>query len=201
LKIAIFGSAFNPVHSGHLLIAHNAAKSLQLDKVLFVPCALPPHKPADELVSDEHRIEMIRLAIAGEPKFELLTYELDRGGISYSIETVRHVRSLFPDSEIFFIIGSDNFETIGSWREFPKIIELCEFLVIERPGKPLVVPPPTVSVELLPKFKYRIFTGPTQKVSSSEIRELVRAGKNVSHLLVRPVYEYVHKNQLYQKQT
>jgi nicotinate-nucleotide adenylyltransferase len=197
LKIAIFGSAFNPIHSGHLLIAQNALKTFSLDKILFTPCALPPHKPSADFVPNEHRLEMIRLAIRDEPKFELLTYELEKGGISYSIDTVKHVCSKFRDAEVFFLIGSDNFETIGTWYEFSKLIGLCEFLVIERPGRRLFEPPPSVSPQLLSQFKYRVFTGPTQEVSSSEIRTKLREGKNVSQLLPGPVYEYLRKTKLY----
>jgi nicotinate-nucleotide adenylyltransferase len=199
LKIALFGSSFNPPHRGHLLIAENALKSFSLDQILFIPCALPPHKTFVPLVSDEDRLEMIRLAISKQPKFVLSTIEIKRGGTSYSIDTIREVKSCFKDAEIFFIIGSDNFETIGNWYQFTELIQLCEFLVIERPGKPLIIPPPTVPKALLSKFKYRIFEGPTQEVSSSEIRENLLKGKNVSHLLPGPVYEYVQKAHLYQK--
>lgn len=197
MNIAILGSAFNPIHRGHVLIAQNARRELKLDKVLFVPCARPPHKPALEMVSDEDRLNMIRMAIEGEPCFEVSTVEMARGGVSYSIDTVREIIKSNPGSNISFIIGSDNFETIGQWYQFPELIALCEFLVIERPGKPLVIPPPTVPPGLLPSFRYRIFHGPTEEISSSQVRTLLRDGKNVSHLLPSSVYEYVLKKNLY----
>ena len=173
MKIAILGGTFNPVHLGHVMIAENAASSRQLDKVLFIPCASPPHKGSDELFSGEHRLAMLHLAICSDPRFEVSPIEIERGGVSYSVDTVTQMRASHPGDRVFLIVGSDNFPDIGKWRRFDELAALCEFLVIERPGCPLRDPE-------IPSLRYSVFKGPTMAAASSDIRRMIREGKNVS---------------------
>ena len=101
MKIAILGGTFNPIHQGHLLIAENAVKSLNLDKVFFAPCSIPPHKTEHQLLPDHHRVAMVKLGISGKPKFDILTFEIDRKGTSYTVDTVSHLSSQYPNDQIF----------------------------------------------------------------------------------------------------
>ena len=197
MKIALIGGTFNPVHSGHLRIARIALESLKLDQVLWVPCAASPHKSNDDLAPAHHRLAMLELAIRDEPRFKISTIEIERGGISYTVDTLTRLRREFPDDEIYFLIGSDNFQEIGLWKRFPRLVELCEFLVVARPGFPIRIPPPTVPAELLPRLRHRTLDGAAMDVASSEVRRMLREGKKVSHLIPRSVYSYIHENALY----
>lgn len=197
MKIALFGGTFNPIHLGHILIAENALKSVMLDKVFLIPCSIHPLKAQNELLEGRHRQTMIELAIKDRPHFEICGIEMEREGPSYTVDTVRHVRSQHPKDQIYLIIGSDNFQEIGHWNRFLELISLCEFLVIERPGYPLKVPPPSVPTHQLPLLRYTVFRGPTISVSSSDVRRFIREGKNVSHLVPKPVYDYIQIHHLY----
>jgi nicotinate-nucleotide adenylyltransferase len=181
-----------------LMIAENAVKEVQLDKVLFIPCSSPPHKEAPDLVTAEHRVEMVKRSIKENPKFELCDFEVKKGGRSYTVDTVTHLRKTFPKDQIFVIVGSDIFRDVGEWKSFESLVGLCEFLVIERPGASLELPPPSVSRDQLNLLKYVVFKGPTVSVSSSEVREMLRKGKNVSHLVPPPAYDYIRAHHLYQ---
>ncbi len=144
LNIAIFGGAFNPPHQGHLLVARNALRVASLDRVLFVPSAVPPHKDDGSLAAGPDRLEMVRLAIDGDPQMEVRPIEIERGGISYSVDTALQVQRERPADRLFFIMGSDNFRDVGNWHRAGELMDLCEFLVVERPGCPVVFPPPSL---------------------------------------------------------
>ena len=168
-----------------------------LDKFFFIPCSIHPLKARNELLEGRHRRTMIELAIQDCPHFEICGIEMEREGPSYTVDTVRHVRSQHPKDQIYLIVGSDNFQEIGHWNRFSELIPLCEFLVMERPGYPLKVPPPSVPIHQLPLLRYTVFQGPTIPVSSSDVRRFIREGKNVSHLVPKPVYDYIQTHRLY----
>jgi len=197
LKIALLGGTFNPIHLGHILVAEDAVEVFSLDKVLFIPCSSPPHKAEQDLLPGHQRMVLVQLGIAGNSKFEASPVEIERGGVSYSVDTVRHARTKHPKDEIFFIVGSDNFKDIGHWNRYSELIKLCEFLVIERPGCPLKLPPPSVPLDQVSFLRYRVFEGPTMSVSASEVRRLLREGKNVSHLVPPGVCEHIRTHRLY----
>ncbi len=196
-KIGLFGGTFNPIHRGHLLVAENAISAAGMDRVLFVPSCIPPHKRESDLPSGGERLEMVRLAIDGNPRMEALPIELERGGVSYSIDTVRCLRLQHPVDDVFFVLGSDNFADIGRWHHFKELAGMCQFLVIERPGCALPLPPPSVAPDQAARLKYTVFNGPTLDASSSEIRQLLRAGRRVSHLLPPSVEHYIRIHKLY----
>lgn len=197
MKLAVFGGTFNPIHKGHLLVAENACKTALLDRVLFMPCARPPHKDRFDLVSDEHRLHMIREAVAGRKGFEASDLEVKRGGISYTVDTLREVRRFHPTATLFFIVGSDNFQTLNDWRDFSEILELCVFLVVERPGCPIDHAFSALSTAWGSRLRYFVCPGSTVEISSSEIRRLLREGKNVSQFLSSAVYDYIRVHRLY----
>ncbi len=141
---------------------------------------------------------MVRAAIAEEKKFQVLDIEIKRGGISYSIDTLHELRKARAHDQIFFILGSDNFQNIETWRGFSELIQLCEFLVIERPGYPLKIPPYPVTHKTPASLRYHLMNGPTIEAASSDIRRLLREGQKVDHLLPDPVDQYIQTNRLYQ---
>lgn len=135
MNLGIYGGAFNPIHRCHLVVAETAKARLGLDGVLFVPTGDPPHKPTSEFIPAAHRLEMVRLAIAQAPAFQVSDIETRRQAKSYTIDTVRELRAIHPASTRFtFIIGLDAFTGIASWREPERLLEMCDFAVVSRPG-------------------------------------------------------------------
>lgn len=141
---------------------------------------------------------MLNAAILGEPRFQVSDLEIQRGGTSYSADTLCELRLRYPADRFFFAMGSDNFEHVGEWHCFAEVIRLCEFLVIERPGFPLRLPPPSVRPDQLDGLRYHVVPGPVIDVSSTQIRHRLAAGQRVSHLLSPPVEAYIHQHNLYQ---
>src|SRR5215207_7346871 len=136
MRLGLFGGSFNPIHYGHLGMARDAREKLQLDRVLFIPTGDPPHKQEGALAPANDRYEMVRLAITGEPSFDLSDVELRRTGKSYSIDTVRQLRRQYhPSAELYFLIGLDAFLDFPSWREPLALLQACRFVVISRPGQ------------------------------------------------------------------
>ncbi|TAL12609.1 MAG: nicotinate (nicotinamide) nucleotide adenylyltransferase [Nitrospirae bacterium] len=135
MKLGLYGGAFNPIHRCHLVVAETARTRLGLDRVLFIPTGDPPHKPPSELMPAAHRLEMVRLAIAPFSYFQLSDIETGRAAKSYTIDSVRTLRASHPaDTRFIFIIGLDAFADIASWREPERLLELCDFAVVSRPG-------------------------------------------------------------------
>lgn len=139
-RICLFGGTFDPIHSAHLRIAEEAVRSLQLDTVLFVPAGIPPHKTGVLITPYEDRLQMVDLACRPYPKFEASRLE-EREGRSYTIDTVLLLRRILdPDGRLFFLIGADAFDDIESWKEWRKLVDLIEFIVVTRPGDTYKVP-------------------------------------------------------------
>jgi nicotinate-nucleotide adenylyltransferase len=212
MRIGLMGGTFNPIHLAHLRIAEEARELCVLDRVLFIPVADPPHKPLAGEVSFAQRCEMVRLAIAGNPAFELSDIEGRRGGKSYSIDTITAFRSEYPDAEFYFIIGSDSFLELGLWRRYTDIVRSCNLIVVERPGRqvsdPLSALPPTLREELCYTPASRclehaagtcihFFAGCLLDISSSEIRRLVAAGKSITYLVPPKVEAYIKEQRIY----
>ena len=135
MRLGLYGGAFNPIHRCHLVVAETAKTRLGLDRVLFIPTGDPPHKPSSDFIPAAHRLEMVRLAIAPYPYFTLSDIETTRPAKSYTIDTVRELQKIYPaDSPFIFIIGLDAFQDIAGWREADRLLELCDFAVVSRPG-------------------------------------------------------------------
>ncbi len=198
MKTGVLGGTFDPVHRGHTAIAATAADDLGLDRVLFVPTAVTPLKEAREITPAVHRIEMVRLACAGYPRFELSTIEADRPGVSYTVDTLRRLRrEMAPDDELFFIVGADSLMHLGRWREPEAIMSLCRLVALPRPGT--TVPAPAVLEAMLPGLtaNLTLLEGPWLDISATEIRRRVRAGLPVDELVPAPVGDYIRRNGLY----
>jgi len=188
-RIGLFGGSFNPVHLGHLLVAQAAREELKLSRLFFVPASQSPFKPDMVLAPAHHRLRMLRLALAGENACELDDQEIQRGGVSYSIDTVRDYVRRFPAAQIFYMIGTDHVAQLPKWRDAAELARLVEFVVIPRPGQaPAPLPPP---------FRGRTLSGFPLGVSSSQIRERVKAGLPVELLVGPAVAEAIYNNRLY----
>jgi nicotinate-nucleotide adenylyltransferase len=187
LRLAIFGGTFDPIHNGHLAIAREAARQFDLDRVLFIPAGRPPHKAAGPRASYEHRLRMVELACAPDPRFE--PSRLEAGSqTSYSIDTIGKVRaSLASDDELYFIMGADAFAEIETWHRWRDVLRSVEFIVVSRPGRQYNVPA-GARVQGLDNLELQ--------ASSSEIRErLARGDFDVD---VPPaVLAYIRQHHLY----
>ena len=187
MRLAIFGGTFDPIHNAHLAMAREAADRFQLDRVLFVPAAHPPHKAGVTHAAYEDRVRMAELACAGDPRFEVSRLE-EGTGCSYSIDTIEKVRAgMAAGDELFFIIGADAFAEIRTWRRWRDVARAVQFLVVSRPGKSYE-PPAGVRFERLDSVAF--------PVSSSEIRQSLALGERPSAVPPR-VLEYIREHALY----
>ena len=200
-RIGIFGGSFNPFHMGHLNIADVALKQFELDKVLFIPCKVSPFKTdcrPDLFVDDTHRLRMTELSIEEQDKFELSRIEIDRGGVSYSHDTVLHIRKEHPGSELFFIIGADTLLTLSKWYKIHALLTMCEFVTVGRPGvEEILKDVPGFDHEESRRLTEHRITGRLFDISSSEIREKIAAGESICGLVDPKVEDYIRKFNLY----
>jgi nicotinate-nucleotide adenylyltransferase len=200
MRIGIFGGSFDPIHLGHLILAEQCREQAQLDQVWFVPCALQPHKQDGAHGTDRQRSEMIELAIAGHESFVLSRLEMDRGGVSYTVETLEQIHESNPDDEIFLLMGDDSMKNFDSWREPGKICQLATPLVVNRPGQgevDLSTLKQYVDEERFLMFEGLVIKSPRIEISSSRIREKVAVGMSIRYLTSRPVEKYIETQKLF----
>lgn len=199
LKIGILGGTFNPVHLGHLALAHAALQRFHLDQVWFVPCARPPHKRVPDLASDQDRLAMLRAALRGEPRFRIRDLELRRGGVSYSVETLRTFVRRFPNYRFYFIIGADMLPGLHAWREIRNLLKLCRFVTMHRPGAVRTDRVIKLPERLRAQLRRGFFEGPRIDVSSSAVRARARRELPIEHLVPRAVARYIEQKGLYRR--
>jgi len=214
MKLGILGGTFNPIHLGHLRVAEEIGEYLALDKVFLIPSGTPPHKPQAPIADFSHRLEMVRLASAISPLLGIWDIEGTRGGFSYSIETLQSFHTSFgPRLELYFIIGTDAFLEIKTWKEYRDLFRYASFVVINRPGyttKRLTAFLDTLNVGFTWSPKESCFLHPSgtmvlrrditlMDISSSKIREKVRNGKSIRFLVPEAVRNYIEKEDVYLK--
>lgn len=213
MKIGILGGTFNPVHFGHLHIAEEVLVYCGLDQVWFMPTCQPPHKQLADEVSFRHRLAMVEAAVVDEPRFVACDLEGRRGGTSYSVETLEQLHRQHPDHQYYFIMGLDSFAEIGLWKNYPRLFELAHLVVTARPGfdgslqqlLPVAIADrfcyDAESENLSHSGGFSVFsvTHTCRDVSSTEIRQLLQAGGDVTGLLPVAVSEYIKQHQLYLK--
>ncbi len=200
MRIGIFGGSFDPIHLGHLILAEQCREQARLDQVWFVPSAVGPHKTNGTHSSDRQRIEMMELALSGYEPFVLSKIELERGGVSFTVETLRQIRDSHPDDELFLLMGDDQLEQFDTWREPDQICQLAIPLIANRPGSghvDLTVLKPYVDAPRFKEFSTNSITSPGIQISSSMIRENVAAGKSIRYLTPRSVEKYIETQELY----
>jgi len=187
-KIGILGGTFNPIHFGHLGIAHAAFEKLKLDKVIFIPSNMPPHKSSKNLIPGEERYKLIQKAIKDLPCFEVSDLEIKREGTSYSIDTVLSLEKSYKrKAKFFFIIGSDSYPTLNTWKRINEILQIVTFIVVNRHG----------IKKIKPKIKAQFIDMPELDISSTFVRKRITSGKTVEHLIPEAVIKYINKNKLY----
>jgi len=191
MKIGFMGGSFDPVHLGHLVAAQDAYERGGLDRLVFVPTAQAPLKPGVVQASAEARLAMLRAALNGDARFEISDHEVRKGGVSYTIETVRHMRAQFPGDELAWVIGADQVERLHLWREIGELVKLVEFIVLARPGWSVV------ERTDIPGLRLRGCKGHLVEISSTEVRERVGAGLPVDYLLPHKTVEYIRETGLY----
>ena len=184
-KIGIFGGTFDPIHHGHLLLARDALEQLQLDSLLFIPAACSPHKLGQQPAAADLRAEMIRAAIAGEPRFCLDELELTRPAPSYSIETVEELKRREPDSDFIYLIGEDNVAQLPTWHRFAEMEKVVQFVVLDRSG-------------LKTEHRYPALRRHLD-ISASDIRNRVASGRSIRYLVPPAVEAIIRERQLYRE--
>ena len=189
MKLGIYGGSFDPVHLGHLLVAQAAIEELGLNRLCFIPAAQSPFKPENKPAPAAARLQLLRLALAGKTNCELDDQEIRRGGISYTVDTLRDYAKRFPAAELYYLIGADNAAKLNEWREPAELARLAKFVAIPRPGGAATVFPPPFRGQALKGFPFA--------VSSSEIRARVRAGLTIKNLVTDAVAEAIGKAGLY----
>lgn len=190
MKLGLYGGSFDPVHLGHLLVARAALEELGLDRLIFIVAAQSPFKPGTRPAPDALRLRWLHLALAGEPRFAIDDREIRRGGVSYSIDTVREISRLHPGADLYWLIGADHVPTLPKWRSATELAERVRFVVIPRPGEaPVSLPAPYRLIHL---------RGWPLGVSSSEIRARVAARQDIRQLVPAGVADAIHQDGAYQ---
>lgn len=200
MRLGIFGGSFDPVHYGHLLLAESCREQAALDEVWFVPAAVPPHKRQTQLAPAKDRVEMLRLAIAGHSALRVSTVEIDRGGVSFTVDTLRTLRAEYPNDELLLLMGADTLADLPKWREPEEILRLATPLCVHRHG----APPPAydalaglVTSERLDTLRSLAVEMPVIELSATDLRERIAAGKSIRYRTPRAVEAYIATHGLY----
>ena len=189
MKLGLFGGSFDPVHLGHLIVAQAAIEELGLDRLFFIPAAQSPFKPDSRPAPASAQLQLLRLALAGWTNYEIDDQEIRRGGISYTVDTLRNYEKKFPGAELFYLIGADHVSKLNEWRGASELARLAEFIVIPRPGES--------AADYPEPFRGRWLKGFPLAVSSLAIRTRVKAGLAIEPLVPPAVAEAIRNNRLY----
>jgi len=187
MKIGILGGTFNPIHIGHLILAEEVREKLRLDKIIFIPTYLPPHKDTDDIAGSSVRYRMIKLAIKKNKYFAVSPLEIKRDGKSYTIDTIKELNKIYPQDELYFITGSDLLKYLDAWKDLGEIIKIVKFIVATRPGYPLEKIPAYISTVAIRAVD----------VSAFEVREAIKKNKSFRYLVPDAVFNYINKRGLY----
>ena len=198
MDIGVLGGTFDPIHNGHLVVAEEVRDQLKLSEVLFVPAGQPWLKPDSPIAAAEHRVQMVRLALAGKPYFKLSTLEIERGGPSYTVDTIAELQAqLGIGDELFFILGWDSLVELPQWKEPARLVKMCRLVAVPRPGysvpdlKALEAAIPGLSQQVI------VLDKPEIDISASAIRSRVARGLSIRHLVPEAVDRYIHQHGLY----
>ncbi len=194
-KLGILGGTFDPVHIGHLILADQARAQLGLEKVIFLPAAVPPHKMSQTITEAKRRKEMLDIAIGGNPFFQVSTIEIDRAGVSYTIDTLESLQALHPTSELWLIVGADTIADVPNWRRPLDIVRAASFGVAGRPGFNPQSPASLGNVRVAPVEM------PLLEISSSLIRRNVSEGRSIRYLVPAGVEAFIFATKLYQSKS
>ena len=187
-RIGVMGGTFDPIHNGHLVAASEVASAFALDEVLFVPTGDPWQKAT--VTEGEHRYLMTVIATASNPRFKVSRVDIDRGGATYTVDTLRDLRAAHPDADLFFITGADAITQILSWRDADKLWQLAHFVAVTRPGHVLSLPS-------APQGAISVLEIPALAISSTDVRERACVGKPLWYLVPDGIVQYIAKHDLY----
>ncbi|MGZ9584968.1 nicotinate-nucleotide adenylyltransferase [Paenibacillus marinisediminis] len=193
-RIGVLGGTFDPIHVGHLVAAESAKEAMHLDQVWFMPTHVPPHKEKKSAVTAEQRVEMVRLAILENESFHLCTWEMEHGGVSYTLETVKWLQSEYPEIEWFWIIGGDMVHYLPNWNGIDELMERIRFIGVQRPGS-------TWKIHELPgAWRSRVVPAPMPliDISSTDVRERIEQGLSIRYLVPDAVLQYSQRWGLYE---
>jgi nicotinate-nucleotide adenylyltransferase len=196
VELGILGGTFNPPHLGHLTVARHALSRLALTRVILIPAGIPPHKEAEEAAGGEHRLQMCRLLIADTPGLSACSLELERGGPSYTVDTLRAIHSAHPEARLTFIVGADIASTLSGWREPATLLELADIAVVDRDGSDREQLLATLA-PINTAGRIRFLQMPSIDISSSQARARIAAGKPAEDLLGPAVASYIAQHALY----
>lgn len=193
MKICLFGGTFDPPHIGHLLVPQMVCEVEEFDKILFIPAYNPPHKI--NISSVEHRTNMLKIAINGNPKFEFSDIEVKREGISYTIDTIRALKQemKLTSNNCYYLVGSDSLVDFHTWREYRAILDECQVIVALRPG----FQPSDIRHWVLHRIRFANI--PRYEVASTTIRTRWINNKTIRYMVTLPVWNYINENKLYKK--
>jgi nicotinate-nucleotide adenylyltransferase len=189
MRVGLYGGSFNPVHNGHIITAVRAAELRSLDKIILMPAYISPLRQDVDIIPGQHRVEMLQRAVDGDPLFEVSDFELKRGGVSYTIDTVRFLKRQYPEIEL--IIGYDNFTVLDKWREPEELLQLAQIIVLRR----------DMHQDIRPGHDYsdRVISieTPFIEISSTDIRARIKKGKSIDYLTPPGVVSYIREHKLY----
>ncbi|MBQ8623639.1 MAG: nicotinate-nucleotide adenylyltransferase [Oscillospiraceae bacterium] len=197
MKIAVLGGTFNPIHNGHLNIVDAVLQNLNPDKLIIMPTGTPPHKLAQDLVSDEDRLSMLKLAVADRENVTVSDYEMKQEGKSYTVLTMEHLSELYPEDELYFIMGSDMLFTFLKWFMPDRIMQLATLIGICRDEDIRKKDKESAQKIISAGGRCILINCPAVEVSSTEVRQKVKAGEDISTLVPESVAEYIKERGLY----
>lgn len=193
MKIGFLGGSFDPVHFGHLIAAQDVYEQYHFDRLFLVPAAQAPLKAQEMQSVAEDRLAMLRAACEWDHRLEIADYELNKGGVSYTIDSVRHFRQQFPQDELFWIIGGDQLPLLHKWKDISQLAAMVEFIFLERPGHPSK---PHTDI---PGLRLHRCDGHLIEISSSELRQRVRHGRSLNYFCPQKVIAYIESKKLYRQ--
>jgi nicotinate-nucleotide adenylyltransferase len=212
VRVGLFGGTFNPVHAAHLRAAEEAREACALDRIEFVLSAIPPHKTGTAIASVEHRRRMLELAIAGNAAFAVNTSEVERPGLSYSIDTILAAQARTPEARFTFVLGADAFAEIESWKRYDELFAHCDVCVLSRPGSAVERPPIAIENAFCYDPDRRVYAHVSGNallfvsitplmISASDIRQHCADGRSIRYLVPREVEDYLRTHGLYAGRT
>jgi len=191
VKFGFLGGSFDPVHFGHLIAAQDAYEQHELDRLFLVPAAQAPLKPQEVQSSAADRLAMLLAAVEWDRRFEVSDYELQKGGMSFTIDSVRHFRRQFPNDQLFWIIGGDQLPKLHLWKDIQELAQLVEFIFLERPGHPAKIAP------AIPGLRLHRCDGHLVEISSTELRDRARRGLSLDYFVPHKAIVHIREKSLY----
>ncbi len=193
MKIGFLGGTFDPIHFGHLLAAQDAFEQHKLDRLVIVPAAQAPLKPNETQSTSADRLAMVRAATEWDTRFEVSDFELSKGGVSFTIDSARHFRALYPNDELFWVIGGDQLPKLHLWKDIESLAAIVEFIFLERPGYPVKAAPD------VPGLRLHRCDGHLLAISSTELRDRTRRGLSLDYFVPHKAIVYIREKGLYRE--